>query len=286
MNKPQAELAIEALQNVFSIATIGFDSFYKEAIEKGSTAASSGESSTAASSGEDSKAASSGESSTVASSGNFSTAASSGYCSTAASSGKNSACSALGYRAAVKGDIGNLLMASEYIIKNNEYIPIGGRADIVDGNKLKPDRWYIVEGNEWVEVDFADGIFSRVISNKSGVKKVKTDNGDVLYIVGDDNGNYAHGKTIKEAREDLVYKVVAKFDGELPKKATGKEWVSIYRALTGACAAGVKNFVERTGKSLDEEYTAIEISKLVKGEFGGDIFAARLADKQKTARGD
>jgi hypothetical protein len=167
-------------------------------------------------------------------------------------------------------------MASEYIIKDNKYIPVGGKADIVDGEKLKANCWYIVENGKWVEVDFSDNIFSRVISNKSGVKKVKTDNGKILFVVSDENGNSAHGATIKEAREDLIYKSVAKFEGELPKSATGKEWIGIYRSVTGACAAGVKNFVEQTGKNLDDTYTAKEISKLVSGQYGADKFAEKL----------
>jgi len=167
-------------------------------------------------------------------------------------------------------------MASEYIIKENKYIPIGGKADIIDGKKLKPDCWYIVENGKWVEVDFTDNVFSRVISKKSGIKKVKTDNGKILFIVSDDNGNSAHGETIAQAREDLIYKNVAKFEGEIPQSATGKEWVGIYRSVTGACSAGIKQFVETTGKSLEDTYTAKEIGELVKGQFGADKFNALL----------
>ncbi len=280
--KSQAELEIEALQDVFGIATTGFEDFYKKANEskKGyySTAASSGNSSKAASSGDYSTAASSGNYSKAASSGDSSTAASSGNSSKAESAGEHSACTSVGYRAAVKGDKGNLLMASEYVVKDGKAIPIGGKADIVDGKKLKAERWYIVEKAKWVEVDFSDGIFSRVISNKAGVKKVKTDDGKVLFVVSDENGNSAHGKTIAEARKDLVYKVVAKFDGKIPKSATGKEWIGIYRAVTGACGAGVRMFVEKTGKSLDDKYTAEEIAKLVSGQFGADKFAEKVKE--------
>ena len=244
--KSQAELEIEALADVFDISTTSFEDFYKTAKERAK--------------------------------GNYSTAASSGYSSTAASSGKNSACTALGYRAAVKGDKGNLIMASEYIYKDGNCIPVGGKADIVDGKKIKASCWYIVEGGKWVEVDFSDGIFSRVISTRNGAKKIKTANGDVLYVVSDENGNSAHGKTIKEAREDLVYKIIAKFDGELPKSATGKEWVGIYRAVTGACGAGVRAFVEQTGKSLDDEYTAKQICELVTGHYGAEQFAKRMKE--------
>ena len=287
--KSQAELEIEALADIFGIVTSGFKKFYEKAENNASgenskaassgsysTAASSGEYSTAASSGDYSTAASSGIYSKAASSGDYSTAASSGENSTAASSGDYSGCSAIGYRAAVSGDIGNLIMASEYIIKDGKGIPIGGKADIVDGKKLKPQCWYIVENGEWIEVDFSDGIFSYVLSNKNGVKKVRTEQGEIIYIVSDGNGNYAHGETIKEAREDLVYKVVAKFDGDLPKETTGKEWVGIYRAVTGACGAGVKMFVEETGKNLNAIYTCEQIAELTKGRFGYENFIEKM----------
>jgi hypothetical protein len=300
--KSQAELEIEALADIFGIATTGFKNFYKEAKEKDkgeyskaassgysskaassgeySTAASSGEYSTAASSGNSSTAASSGEYSKAASSGEYSTAASSGNSSTAASSGEYAACSALGYRAIVSGDLGNLIMASEYIKRDREFIPVGGKADLVDGKILKPNCQYIVEKGKWVEVDWSDNVFSYVLSNRAGVKKVKTEAGNILYVVRDENGNFAHGKTIKEAREDLVYKVVAKFDGKLPKKATGKEWVGIYRAVTGACGVGVKMFVEKTGGSLDDDYTAVQIAKLVEGQFGAEQFNKKLKESK------
>src|ERR1035437_1048765 len=298
--KNQALMEIEALADVFGIATTGFDEFYKSAEEskKGdsskaassgdyskaassgnsSKAASSGDYSTAASSGYSSTAASSGNSSKAASSGDYSTAASSGYSSTAASSGYYSACTAVGYRAAVKGDIGNLLMASEYIKKDDKYIPIGGKTDLVDGKKLKPGLWYIVEAAKWVEVDFTDGVFSYVLSIRNGVKKLKTADGKILFVVHDDNGNSAHGATIAEARKDLVYRCVAKFDGAIPKSATGKEWVGIYRAVTGACGAGVRMFGERTRKNLDETYTAQDIASLVKGQFGAEKFAEKIKE--------
>jgi hypothetical protein len=167
-------------------------------------------------------------------------------------------------------------MASEYIIKDGAYIPIGGKADIIDGKKLKAQQWYIVEDGEWVAVDYTDGIFSRVLSVRNGVKKVKTDGGKILYVVSDDKSNSAHGKTIKEARESLIYKAVASFDGKLPKEASGKEWIGIYRAVTGACAVGVQMFVQEVGGDLEKQYTAKEIAKLAQGRFGYEKFMEKL----------
>ena len=236
---------IDGMADVFEIVGSGFDKFYKDASEKKE--------------------------------GDYSTAASSGDYSKAASSGNSSGCAAIGYRAAVKGDLGNLLMASEYVIKDGKCIPVGGKADLVDGKKLKPNRWYIVESGEWVEVDFSDGIFGRVLSNRSGFKKIKTDDGDILFVAFDENGNSAHGKTIKEARADLIYKNVAKFEGDVPKTATGTEWIGIYRAITGACAAGVKMFVEDKKIDLSKKYKASAVTKLVAGQYGADTFSKKVS---------
>ena len=170
-------------------------------------------------------------------------------------------------------------MVSEYAKKDGELIPIGGKADIVDGKILKADCWYIVENAEWVEVDFTDGIFSYVLSNKKGVKKVKTESGSILFLVSDDKGNSAHGDSIADARESLIYKAVASFEGQIPDSATGKEWVGIYRSITGACAAGVRCFVEETGKDLDDEYTKDQIADMVKGRFGAEKFSEKLREE-------
>ncbi len=177
------------------------------------------------------------------------------------------------------GEMGNLLMASEYVKRGNRYVPVGGKADIIDRKKLKPGRWYIVEGGEWVEVDFTDGMFTYVLSNRNGVKKVRDEKGNVFYIVSDDNGNSAHGKTIKEARNDLVYKATVKFDGKVPDSATGKDWVGLYRAITGACSVGIKAFVEEIGKSLDDVYTREQICELVRGRFGESKFLSACEKK-------
>ena len=67
-------------------------------------------------------------------------------------------------------------MCSEYV--DNK--PVGGLAALVDGTTLKPQCWYIVEGGAWVEVEFTDGVFSYVLKTTKGVKKVRTENREVL----------------------------------------------------------------------------------------------------------
>jgi len=287
------------IKDLIKLATTDFDKFYKETEKKSkssgysstaascgdystaascgdySTAASSGYSSKAASSGYSSKAASSGYSSKAASSGNSSKAASSGDYSKASCEGENAACSALGYRAAVKGELGNLLMASEYKKEKGKLIPVGGKADIVDGKTLKPDCWYIVEGAEWVEVDFTDGLFHRVVSTRGNVKRLKDDNDNQVYLVTDGDKS-AHGKTIKEARENLKYKIGNRDKSQYEKiKVTDSfpvtDFIEMYRVITGACEYGVRSFIESQPK-VKKKYTVQEIIDLTSGHYGHNEF--------------
>jgi len=262
---------------------------YSKAASSGdsSKAASSGDYSIAASSGYYSTAASSGKYSKAASSGDYSTAASSGDYSIAASSGEYSACSALGYRSAVKGDLGNLIMASEYAWKDGELISVGGKADIVDGKKLKPNQWYIVENGEWAAADYTDGVFSFLISSRGGVKKVKTEIGEILFVVTD--GEYsAHGKTAKLAREALLFKTAnrdtsAYKDMTMDTVKTPTEWAVAYHVITGACQAGCKNFLESNGK-LKPKYTLAEIIEKTKEAYGSERFIKFVEKQNDTTR--
>ena len=180
----------------------------------------------------------------------------------------------MGYRAAVKGDLGNLLMASEYICENKTYKPVGGKADIVDGKNLKPGCWYIVEGAKWVEVDLSDGVFSYVISTKGNVKKCRDDDGKTIYVITE-GGISAHGKIIKQARDDLAFKIMSKdvdqFKGmNILTKKTTKEWGDIYRSITGACQYGVNEFIKNNAKK--NKYTLEEIIPLTEGHYGHEKF--------------
>jgi hypothetical protein len=233
-------------------------------------AASAGDNSAASAAGKFSKAASAGERSEAVSDGERSKAASNGDYSKAASAGENSGAIAIGFRAAAKGDLGNLLMVSEYTLSG---VPIGGKADLVDGKTLKPGCWYIVEDGQWTEVDFTDGISAYVLATYKNYKKVKTfDGSKTLYIAYGDDDLAAHGDTLGEAKEALVYKACATYEGVLPDKATIKEWIPIYRGITGACPAGVRLFIQGLGKELLDEITLQDVVKLTAGQYGHEKF--------------
>ena len=113
-----------------------------------STGAASGNCSTGAASGNYSTGAASGDCSTGAASGYHSTGAASGRYSTGAASGKDSIAVANGYKARVKGEIGNYLVTTEY---SDDMALLHCKMVQVDGTKIKANTLYMLKDGEFVE---------------------------------------------------------------------------------------------------------------------------------------
>jgi hypothetical protein len=124
----------------------------------------------------------------------------------------------------------------------------------------------------------SDEIFSEVVNKRDGVWKLKTiGKSEIFYLVTDGEGRYAHGKTVKDAREDLIYKIADRdksaYEGlGLNHEFTFQEAIEAYRVITGACATGVKQFV--SSQERKDEYSVQEIIDITKGQFGHSEFAA------------
>jgi len=123
----------------------------------------------------------------------------------------------------------------------------------------------------------ADDRFSEVISKKGNVWKLKDVNkNNEYYLVTDNRGRYAHGNTIKEAKEDLIYKIndrdKTKYEGiSKAEKFPFEYCVEMYRVITGACATGTKHFIESTGVKKSS-YSVNEIAKMTVGSYGNSDF--------------
>ena len=51
-----------------------------------------------------------------------------------------------------KGGKNSVIVLTEWVFRdNNEYVPICVKAEIVDGERIKPDTWYKLENGEFVE---------------------------------------------------------------------------------------------------------------------------------------
>jgi hypothetical protein len=144
-------------------------------------------------------------------------------------------------------------------------------------NDLKVDLTenYVFEwSNGYIKID---GIFSKVIARKGNTWKTQRIGGATFeYIVTDGHGKYAHGDSIREAKESLIYKIsdrdTSRFQGlALDTVLTFGELVEAYRIITGACEVGVRGFIQSSGLEK-KSYSIAEAIKLTGGQYGSEKF--------------
>ena len=133
-----------------------------------------------------------------------------------------------------------------------------------------------------------DGIFSELISHHGKVWQVREiGKNKMQYVVTDGEGNFSHGNSLDEAKKDLAYKICNREKSEyealtLSSELSYQEAVECYRVITGACAAGTRNFCENLlpEKSRKDKYTIGEIIELTKGHYGCETFRKFFTEKQ------
>ena len=103
--------------------------------------------------------------------------------------------------------------------------------------------------------------------------------------MGEDNYSYvftkdgvnAHGKTIKSAYRDWLFKTSPRDMNEYEnlKMDDAKDinyWALCYRTITGACSLGTENFIENFKDSIKPQMTLKEVIKITKGHYGSETF--------------
>jgi len=124
----------------------------------------------------------------------------------------------------------------------------------------------------------SDGILSKIIKKKGGVYHVINHGENNESILIEKDGVYSHGKTLKDARESLVYKITDKdtsaYEGLTDNSVVGfEEAVRMYRTITGACAEGCKYFVSQNPGLKKDSYTISELIEATHGQYKSDVFA-------------
>ena len=124
---------------------------------------------------------------------------------------------------------------------------------------------------------FADNVLAKIVSKKGNVLRVIiTGKTKVSYLVTDGEA-WSHGETLKVARESLIYKISSRDTTEFKKwnletKITLAQAIKSYRAITGACEQGVKNWLEN--RKVLESLTIFQAIKLTRGAYGAEMYAA------------
>jgi hypothetical protein len=132
----------------------------------------------------------------------------------------------------------------------------------------------------------ADGIFTEIVDHKGNVYRVRRiARTEIEYLVTDGDGNYAHGATLKEAKDDLVYKTTKRrksgYEGlKTTDILTHDDAIMCYRVITGACSTGVRDFVKnRLGDRRKDEYTIAEIITITEVAYGSRAFKSFFEGK-------
>ncbi len=89
------------------------------------------------------------------------------------------------------------------------------------------------------------------------------------------NNSFSHGETVEKAIESLRYKLTDRDTERFKKwklttKVSVEDAIQAYRAITGACEFGVKNFCESI--EVPKELTVSRVIKLTQGKYGNDTF--------------
>lgn len=258
---------------------------------------SSGDWAQIGSSGNRAQIGSSGDSAQIGSSGNWAQIGSSGDCAQISINGDSSVGFACGYKSIIKAKKGTWISLCEYEKDENEkYIPSFaisaqiGNKDYKDfrGRVLKETEYYTLHNKQFYPVDISDNIKTIKISekNREGITIIKAldlyNTDEEIYIVKEKDLS-AHGNTLKEAMEDLIYKKTQNEEIEnivAEIKKTGKVNRAQYRAITGACQYGINKFCEEHNIQDLEEISLDELRKKLINDYGSEKFW-NLIDKKE-----
>lgn len=134
----------------------------------------------------------------------------------------------------------------------------------------------------WLERGYvhADGIMQKLVSKKK-LKDIEIftvqnfPQKKESYVVKRGE-QFSHGETVEKAIESLRYKLADRDTSRFKKwkpatKITVEDAIQAYRAITGACEYGVKQFCEST--KIPEKLTVSKAIELTNGRYGSDKFA-------------
>ena len=225
--------------------------------------------------GDYAKIGSSGNYAKIGSSGYYAQIGSSGYYAQIDSTGEKAVISAIGYKSYVKGIIGTWITLAEYKEEINRFIINLVKTEQIDGIKLKENTYYTLYNGEFTEVQIIDEVPTIILKSKKGVKKGLFLNTLVSCYVVEKDGLYSHGKTLKDAKENLKYKISNRDTTEFEKYTLNDELdqitlIKMYRTITGACVAGTRNFCET--HKLPKKCTIRKAIELTEGQYGNNRF--------------
>ena len=137
-------------------------------------------------------------------------------------------------------------------------------------------------GKEVYRIDGVATIIDHIKGNVAKGHILNTDFSLEPCFVVKGNGYFAHGKTLKEAREALVAKYFEDMDEEETiekfletfkkgEKYAGTEFFEWHHYLTGSCLMGRESFVKNKNLDVNALYTVDEFIALCENDYGSSV---------------
>ena len=129
---------------------------------------------------------------------------------------------------------------------------------------------------------FADGVLAKIVATRGAVSRVIVcGKVEVSYLVTDGD-SYSHGATLKEARDGLLFKIGSRDTTEfkawkLDTMISLRDGIRAYRAITGACEGGVRNWMQ--SHQVPDKFSVAEAIKFTTGAYGSKEFAGFFNNK-------
>ena len=142
---------------------------------------------------------------------------------------------------------GSLYLNSLTNIPDNFSPTVGGSLSLRAGvkankNPLPPKHFFSWRKGKFIKVD---GILCEVLIKRGNIYKIKIAGKTIESYLVTDGADWAHGETLKKAKEDLHFKAIAE---KLKKDPIEKDTIitmQYYRIVTGACEQGCKSWMQK-----------------------------------------
>ena len=156
----------------------------------------------------------------------------------------------------------------------------GGDSGMHDFYNLETDYKDAGKAKRYLDFDVydIDGLDTIIYSVRDNIARGALLKQDLTLedcYIAKDGRYFAHGDTIEEARDNLMFKVMRRDKSRFEKMTLDdvlplKEAIQCYRVITGACSLGVKMFCSEI--KLKDEYSIREIIAITSKAYGGNTF--------------
>ena len=168
----------------------------------------------------------------------------------------------------------SLNLSNTNITELPDNLTVGGSIYEFNGDKISSIKKVSRGYNKELKYIYFDGILWGNVKSVKKVDNITMYKTPLGYCVVEDNLS-AHGKTLKEAMEDLTFKKLENVNvAEIVKeiKRTGKVNRLQYRAITGACQFGTEQFCKQHNIEELEEIEIEKLRKILVNDYGAERF--------------